>query len=145
MIITAETILFLAQHAEVYADTPSWFDYKYRVLTGDVSFKLSNGRLLTIERGFEWDETTVMWVLLWAFPKAGKYAPAALVHDALYYEKYGTRKDADIEFKFWLEATMCSKFQALSRYYYVRALGWIKWYSKPSKRAIKNWVLISIT
>ena len=145
MIITADTILFLAQHNEVYSDTPSYWDYKIRVLTEPVTFQLSNGRILTIEKGFEWDETTVMWVLLWAFPKSGEYAYAALVHDALYYAKYDSQKFADREFRHWLKATECSRFQTVCRYYYVRALGWIKWGAKLSKRAILNQDKISIT
>ena len=145
MIITADTILFLAQHNEVYADTPSYWDFKIRVLTEPVTFQLSNGRILTIEKGFEWDEASIPFVFSWAFPKSGKYAFAALVHDALYYAKHDSRKFADREFKYWMKATGINSFQVFWRFSMVRVFGGFWWNAKLSKRAILNQDKIIIT
>ena len=129
----------------VYSDTPNYWDYRIRVLTEAVTFKLSNGRILTIERGFEWDEASIPWGFSWAFPKSGKYAFAALVHDALYYAKYDSQKFADREFRYWMEATLNSKLQTFVRFAMVRAFGGFWWRAKLSNRAINNQSLISIT
>jgi hypothetical protein len=129
----------------VYADTPNYWDYHVRVLTEAVTFKLSNGRIITLEKGFEWDEASIPWLFSWAFPKSGKYAYSALVHDAIYYAKYDSRKFADKEFRYWMQATLNNRLQIAVRYYIVRLFGWMYWDAKLSNRAINNQKLISIT
>ena len=143
--ITSDNILFLAQYSEVYTDTPSYWDYRIRVLTEAVTFRLSNGRIMTIEKGFEWDEASIPWLFSWAFPKSGKYAFSALVHDALYYAKYDSQLFADNEFHFWMQATNISNLQILWRYRMVRLFGGFWWDAKLSWRAIHNQDKISIT
>ena len=145
MTITADNILLLAQHNMVYSDTPNYWDYRVRVLTEAVTFKLSNKQIITLEKGFEWDEASIPWIFSWAFPKSGKYAYSALVHDALYYAKFSNRKFADNEFKYWMKATDISKRQINIRYAIVRLFGWTYWNAKLSGRAINNQQLISIT
>ena len=144
--ITIENILELAENNEVYADTPSFYDYRVRVLKTFVSYKLSNGEILNIAPGFEWDEASVPWLFIWAFPKSGRYSQSAMVHDALYYKMYRNRKFADNELFHWMKATLCSDLQIRIRYCLVRLFGGAYWNRNvTSKRTLKNQSLITIT
>lgn len=145
MTITSDNILLLAQHGEVYSDTPSYWDYRIRIVTDAVTFRLSNGQIMTIEKGFEWDEASIPFIFSWAFPKSGKYAFAALIHDALYYAKHDSQQFADKEFKYWMQATLNSRLQTIVRYAIVRIFGRFWWNAKLSKRAILNQDKIVIT
>ena len=80
--ITFENLKRFAKRAAVYKDTPSYYEPHIRILKEGVTFWLSNDELLSIKAGFEWDEVSVPYGLQWAFPKSGKYAYSALVHDA---------------------------------------------------------------
>ena len=138
----------LAMTANVYVDTPSYYEPRIRILKEDVKFLLSTGELLTIKAGFEWDEQSVPYLLQWAFPKSGKYAYSAMVHDALYYASHHSQKFADDEFKKWMDATgSISANQSWLRWAFVRMFGGIYWNKnvrKPSKRYLKNRKLITI-
>lgn len=137
-----------AAAASVYVDTPSYYELSIRILKEDVKFLLSTGELLTIKAGFEWDEVSVPYLLEWAFPKSGKYAYSAMVHDALYYAAHKSQKFADDEFKKWMDATVSiNKKQTLIRWAFVRIFGSIYWNKNektPSKRYLKNRKLITI-
>jgi hypothetical protein len=142
--ITLDNIKSLVEsNTKFYSDTPSFWESDIRILTSDISFLLSNGKTLTVERGFEWDEVSVPYIFQWAFPKSGKYALSALVHDALYYKKYNSRKFADDEFKKWMDVTINAN-QSWIRWAFVRAFGWTYWNKKPSKRLIYNQQFIKI-
>jgi hypothetical protein len=138
----------LAMTASVYVDTPSYYEPRIRILKEDVKFLLSTGELLTIKAGFEWDEVSVPYLLQWAFPKSGKYAYSAMVHDALYYASYKSQKFADDEFRKWMEATAnISTNQRWLRWVFVRTFGWIYWsanINKPSARFLRNQKYIRI-
>ena len=146
-IITFWNVKYLAMEGAVYADTPSFFDSNIRILKTNVKFKLSTGEYLHIEKGFEWDEQSVPWGLQWAFPKSGKYAVSALVHDALYYARFRSQKFADAEFKLWMDA-MINKNQSLLRWTFVSLFGGIYWKKnvrKPSERLLWNLQHLKIT
>ena len=146
--ITLFNLQGFAKRATVYKDTPSYYRAHIRILKEDVTFWLSTDEFLTIKTGFEWDEVSVPYGLQWAFPKSGKYAYSALVHDALYYATYGSQKFADDEFKRWMDATgNISKRQSWFRWLFVRIFGGIYWRrnkSKPSERCLHNRNLIEI-
>ena len=145
--LTVKNIRIKAMINEAYADTPSFYDYRIRVLTEDVLFELPTGEHVLIKKGFEWDETTVPWYLTWAFPKSGKYAFSALIHDALYYAGYKSQKFADDTFYAFMLVTV-SKTQAKIRWQMVRLFGRIYWnknIKNPSKRAISNKQLVIIS
>lgn len=130
----------------LYSDSPSFLNPKIRVLTSNVKFLLSDGKTLYIKKGFEWDEVTVPYILEWAFPKSGKYAISALVHDALYYKKYISQKFVDDEFKKWMDVTI-NPNQSFLRWIFVRAFGWIYWkknINSPSARFLWNQKYIQI-
>lgn len=125
------------RHGSIYADEPSYTDHGIRVLRTPVKFRVSEKLSVTIQPGFEWDEASVPYLLQWAYPKSGKYAISAMLHDALYYRRYKSRKFADVVFYQWMKATI-NRDQAVMRYLFVRAFGWIFWNKKRSQRALKN-------
>jgi len=146
MIITLETIKELAQRREVYTDTPCFEHRGIRILTQDVRFLTSTGQEVHIRKGFEWDEASVPYGLRAIFPKSGKYAFSALLHDALYYMTQGTQEQADYEFYLWMLATINPQ-QAWFRYKAVQLFGWTYWnknLKKPSTRCRLNRRLITI-
>jgi hypothetical protein len=145
--ITLDNIKSLVEsNTLLYSDAPSFLNPKIRVLTSNIRFLLSDGKTLSIKKGFEWDEVTVPYIFQWAFPKSGKYAVSALVHDALYYKIYNSQKFADDEFKKWMDATINPK-QSWLRWLFVRTFGSIYWNKnirKPSSRLLQNQELIKI-
>jgi hypothetical protein len=145
--ITLDNVKDLIDSNKVlYSDSPSFLNPKIRVLTSNVKFLLSDGETLSIKKGFQWDEVSVPYILQWAFPKSGKYAISALVHDALYYDVYKSRKFADDEFKKWMDVTI-NPNQSWLRWAFVRMFGWVYWnrnIKKPSSRVLWNQECITI-
>lgn len=142
--ITLDNIRKLAIAGQVYADTPSFKEHRIRILTNDVVFQTTYGAKIMIMKGFEWDEASVPWYFRFAFPKSGKYAFAALLHDALYYQTTVTREVADREFYEWMKVTINTN-QARLRYQFVKLFGWVYWnknIKKPSVRCCQNRKLI---
>lgn len=132
----------------VYADTPVHDPRgKYRRLTQPVDFELSNGQVLLIGAGFEWDEASVPWLLHPLYPKSGIYAPSALVHDALYYLTQHPRAWVEAEFRLWMQACQLPPEQVAWRYWAVSTLGWY-WYNqnlnRPSERCVRNRGLLEL-
>lgn len=140
--ITFDNIYDHAAACTLYADAPVPSKTgRYRRLTTEVSFLLSNGNVLTIKPGFEWDEASVPWLFQPLYPKSGIYAASALVHDALYYHSKYNRLWVEEEFIRWMIASGVSKKQALWRFMAVLSIGWT-WYLRnrywPSERCIRN-------
>jgi hypothetical protein len=149
MVITLENVLELAKAGNVYSDTALYTDEgKFRMLKEDVTFLLPDGKLLHIQKGMIWDENSIPWFLQWLFPKSGKYAPPALVHDALYYDTTTSQEYADNVYRQFLEAVKASAFQVKWRYWGVSKFGdswWRKNKYHPGPRVIHNRKLITIT
>ena len=81
--ITFDNIYDHAAACTLYADAPvPSRTGRYRRIITEVSFILSNGHVLTIKPGFEWDEASVPWLLQPLYPKSGIYARSSLVQDA---------------------------------------------------------------
>lgn len=138
--ITLQNVKQRALDGNVYADTPSYYETRIRILKTDVLYETSYGVTVLIKAGFEWDEASVPWLFRFAFPKSGKYAFSALLHDALYYETKVTQKQADDEFYKWMKVTI-NPVQAWLRYKFVRWFGWTYWNKNvrdPSERCLKN-------
>ena len=145
--ITLKNIKSLVEsNVLLYSDTPSFWEPKIRILTSDIKFLLSDGKTLYIKKGFEWDEVSVPYIFQWVFPKSGKYAISALVHDALYYAQYKSQKFADNEFKKWMDVTI-NPNQSFIRWLFVRVFGYIYWSKNsrnPGSRLLWNQGLIKI-
>jgi len=142
MIQTLDNILENAVNMTVFMETPIVDkSNKLKALRDTVTFKLSDGTLISIKEGFIWDEASIPWILQWAFPKSGIYAFSSLLHDALYYSVYKSQKFADKEFELWMKSFNIKKWQRLFRYYAVRLFGFIyyrKNLNNPSERCLNN-------
>jgi hypothetical protein len=148
MIVTTSNILALAKQGNVYSDTPVYDKSgKYRMLTTPVTYQLSDGRLLKVDKGFIWDENSVPWLFQPLFPKSGVYAPAAIPHDALYYLTATSKRFADNEFVLWMLALDIDPSQIRWRWFAVDKFGW-KWWNrnvhKPGERCLYNRQLITL-
>lgn len=117
---------------QVFEPEDKWDKY---VIEEKVVVKLSNGDILTIDKGFFWDKSSMPQILHWLFAPTGKFEIAALIHDKIYKDlkhKY-TRKFADKEMLLWSKALQeTSKisfrnFDNYFRYYGVRLVGALAW------------------
>lgn len=146
--ITFYNILDLYKKGEIYSDTPLYSKSgRLRMLTTKVSFQLSNGQALIIDKGFTWDESTIPWLLQPLFPKSGLYAASALVHDALYYLTIHDKRFVELEFAKWMISSGVSMKQVYFRYWAVSIFGWGAWNrnkNKPSKLCLSNRELIKL-
>jgi hypothetical protein len=94
----------------------------------DIVVELSDGKIIKIPAGYEYDMASVPR-FLWSFISPfndGLFG--TLIHDYLYVNKIGTVKQADKEYLFWNNITNKNKFDNYLRYYVVRATGWLIWY-----------------
>lgn len=146
--ITFYNILDLYKKGELYSDTPLYSKSgRLRMLTTKVSFQLSNGQALIIDKGFTWDESTIPWLLQPLFPKSGLYAASALVHDALYYLTIHDKRFVELEFAKWMVSSGVSMKQVYFRYWAVSIFGgrwWKKNKTSPSKLCLSNRELIKL-
>jgi len=94
------------QKERLYHPTDKWRKYK---LLKDVNIRLSNGRTITIPKGFEWDLSSVPRIFWAILPPDGDHEIASLIHDYLYRKRlfvgdvgnYQARKFADLEMYKW--------------------------------------------
>lgn len=111
-------------------------------LLEDVYFKLSNGFVIRIPKGYKWDLSSVPRFLWWLLPPDGDFQIGALIHDFLYENKewlihdftyvnlHYSRKFCDQEMYRWSVAASGTKKQSLRnidnkiRLAGVRAFGW---------------------
>lgn len=82
---------------------------------------------LVIPRGFELDFASIPRALWWLWPKVGRYARAALVHDALYRKGEVSRVQADALFLAVMEQDGVRWRDRWPIYLAVRLFGWIAW------------------
>jgi len=117
---------------QIFEPENKWDTY---IIEKALTFKLSNGDLLAIEKGFIWDKSSVPKLLHWLFAPTGKFEIAALIHDKIYKdlkEKY-SREFADKEMYKWskaLQGTRKASFRNFDnkfRYKGVRVVGWLAW------------------
>jgi len=101
----------------------------------NLTYELSDGKIIRIPKGFKTDLSSVPLKLWGLFPPFGDFLPAALVHDYLYVIRYNNdRAFADKEMlrisdKFHSK-TRLNRLDNYLRYYAVRLFGWIYWNDK---------------
>ena len=117
---------------QVFEPEDKWDKY---VIEEEIVVKLSNGDILTIDKGFLWDKSSMPKILHWIFAPTGRFEIAALIHDKIYKDlkhKY-TRKFADKEMLLWSKALQETNkvsfrnFDNYFRYYGVRLVGYLAW------------------
>lgn len=119
-----------------------WKTFK---LEKQVKVRLSNGKIIEIEEGFEWDLSSVPRLLSWILLPYGNFLIAALIHDWLYQnsdkitqewflgDSETARKFSDKEMLLWskaMQGTINISFYNIDnylRYYAVRLFGRKVW------------------
>lgn len=106
---------------------------RYR-LEEPLTITLSDGGIIHIPYGFEWDLSSVPRFLWGLLPPDGTFEIASLIHDYLYITKLRSRKFADDEMLLWSKVVggTQTKFTLRNldnqvRYIAVRLFGWIVW------------------
>lgn len=120
---------------------------RYRLLE-ELTFQLTNGEIITVPVGFEWDlSSSPRWAWL-LVPPDGDFDSASLIHDYIYINKpYGSgeraRWFADLEMYKWSVVTngthnlwSLRNLDNVIRYLGVMIAGWWTWYKVGDK--IKN-------
>jgi len=93
--------------------------------------------VIHIKAGFITDFASIPGFARIIIPKLGKYNKAAVVHDAIYQQEYGTsntadsydftRKEADMVFRDAMIDLGVAKWKYTLMYYAVRLGGWASW------------------
>ena len=130
------------QYKRILKSKNKWKRYE---LTKSIKIKLTNGRIITIKKGFRWDLSSVprlFWSLL---APSGDFEIAALIHDYLYInspaisenwfknDSAKARKFADKEMLIWSRKVNSTKRISIKnidnyvRYYGVRLFGRSVW------------------
>jgi hypothetical protein len=76
---------------------------KYELLK-TLKIELSNGKIITIPKGYTWDLSSVPRFLWWLLPPDGDFQIGALIHDYLYEFKVLPQKECDKEMYLWSKA-----------------------------------------
>ena len=115
---------------------PFIFEIPQYVLLDDLAIQLRNGMIITIEKGFTWDLSSVPRLMWGILPPDGNFELASLIHDYLYKTKLMSQKKADEEMFAWSKAVAgtegrrsWSDVDNWVRYAGVRLFGW-KGYNK---------------
>lgn len=118
---------------------PFIFEIPQYVLLEELNIMLRNGMVITIEKGFTWDLSSVPRLMWGILPPDGNFELASLIHDYLYKTKLMTQKQADEEMFAWSKAVAgtegrksWSDIDNWVRYAGVRLFGW-KVYNKKRK------------
>ena len=140
MIITLSNVRSISEKKypildrQIFHPVDKWSKY---VIEETLTFKLSNGDLLQVEKGFLWDKSSMPKILHWLFAPTGKFEIAALIHDKIYKDltKVYPRKFADKEMLLWSKAMQKTNklsfrnFDNQFRYSGVRLFGALAWYN----------------
>ena len=77
---------------------------KYTLINA-ISIQLTDGKVITIPKGFEWDLASVPKFLWWLMSPDVDSEIAYLIHDYLYINQTLPRKECDLEMYKWAVAT----------------------------------------
>jgi hypothetical protein len=81
---------------------------KYTLINA-ISIQLTDGKVITIPKGFEWDLASVPRFLWWLMSPDVDSEIAYLIHDYLYINQTLPRKEADLEMYKWAVVTNGTK------------------------------------
>lgn len=111
----------------VYSDKSN----RFWKIANPITVELSNGKIISIEKGFYYDMSTIPQ-FLWSFlSPVNDGLFGYLIHDWLYLnkEKHGMSQwECDDEMLFWTNLTNKNKFDNYIRWFCVKYLfGWLYW------------------
>ena len=100
---------------------------KHWITTQDQPFILSDGSILVVPKGFDFDGHSIPPIFLpWINPYSGDMY-AALLHDYFYRYKIGTRLQADLEYLSQMERLGTNAIRRYTFFYFVRCVSWLFW------------------
>jgi hypothetical protein len=85
--------------------------------------ELPSEQIIDVPVGYETDLASVPRSMWWLFPPHGKYSKAAIVHDYLYSNAIGTKKQADKIFYEAMGVLGVPKWKRILMYWAVRVGG----------------------
>lgn len=113
----------------------------YYQLLNEIQVELSTGIIITIDKDFIWDLSSVPRFLWGILPPDGDFELSSLIHDYLYRNQIISRKFADKEMLIWSKATSGTlnkvsirNFDNWIRYIAVRVFGFIIWNNNVKKK-----------
>ena len=95
---------------------------KYTLINA-ISIQLTDGKVITIPKGFEWDLASVPKFLWWLMSPDVDSEIAYLIHDYLYINQTLPRKEADLEMYKWAVVTNGTKNKLSAR----NIDNWLRW------------------
>ena len=96
------------------------------VLVSDLVYhigELSSAEVIYVPVGYETDLASLPRFMWWLFPPHGKYSKAAIVHDYVYSNALGTKKQADKIFYEAMGVLGVPKWKRILMYWAVRVGG----------------------
>lgn len=104
------------------------------MLTEEIRVLLSDGKILTIPKGFVTDFASIPQVFWSVLPPIGPANIAFIIHDYLYQQRDERgRKFADDEMLFWMKKTKLEKWKRKVIYHVVRWKGSKYWKGKAGQ------------
>jgi hypothetical protein len=128
----AEFIFQFKNFVEVspFADGDNWF------LTQSLDYEIRNtGVHVPVPRGFVTDFASIPRPFWSVLPRWGKYGPAAVVHDYLYWDQRCTREQADRMLYLSMQESSVNWFWRLVIYRAVHWGGYFAWKNNAALRA----------
>ena len=120
-------------------------DWDYYFLEGTLEWIANPGQNFSpveVPKGFVTDLASVPAILWSVFPKTGRYAYAAIVHDYLYWTQAVSREEADSVLKAAMEDAKVDIASQVGFYAAVRTFGASPWeHSRKAKLAGEKRVL----
>jgi hypothetical protein len=125
MIITLDNIESILQQKNPIIKSRVWGKNQINryTLEKNLSIKLSEGTLITVPKGFEWDLASVPRFLWWLMSPDVDSEIAYLIHDYLYVNQTLPRKECDLEMYKWAKATNYTKNKLSAR----NIDNWLRW------------------
>ena len=105
---------------------------EFSVRVGKVSAFVDE--VVTVPKGFVTDFASIPRVVRSFIPQLGRYSWAAVVHDYLYSEGDGKRKDADLLFLALMASSGVPWWKRRLIYRAVRLGGWVAWRRNRKRR-----------
>lgn len=112
-------------------------DGKRWILLSDFGYEVGeegSDNVINVHIGFHTDFASIPGPLRIFLPKWGKYGNAAVIHDYLYWEQPGARKEADDIFLEGMETLKVYWLKRYAMYWAVRVGGWWTWWRNKKRK-----------
>lgn len=103
--------------------------WNFLLLTDIHYYYIKGKKHIHVPKGFITDLATIPRFAWWCISRTELSYKAPIVHDYLYEKRQGTQKEADQIFLQIMIEERISFWRRNLAYFFVRMLGWIKWYT----------------